>query len=185
MLAVPAAFTVPTGAAHWEVLLRARAIETQCYVIAAAQASRAWSWRRYRWSSKATVQMELESVFSSDHWELARPRGSPSRARSAGRPAQRHAGVVWPRLHCRPLGDRCCSGGQGGGGGVGSRGHTQLSRASLTVCREPLPVHRSGRGRLGLRRRGAITHARCRPRAVRCRVQFASKSTLDSPRVAS
>ena len=37
VLAVPAAFTVPTGAAHWEVLLRARAIETGCYVIAAAQ----------------------------------------------------------------------------------------------------------------------------------------------------
>jgi predicted amidohydrolase len=38
VLAIPAAFTVPTGAAHWEVLLRARAIETGCYVIAAAQA---------------------------------------------------------------------------------------------------------------------------------------------------
>ena len=31
-------FTVPTGRAHWETLLRARAIETQCYVIAAGQA---------------------------------------------------------------------------------------------------------------------------------------------------
>jgi predicted amidohydrolase len=38
VIAVPAAFTVPTGEAHWEVLLRARAIETGCYVIAAAQA---------------------------------------------------------------------------------------------------------------------------------------------------
>jgi len=38
VLAVPAAFTVPTGAAHWEVLLRARAIETGSWVIAAAQA---------------------------------------------------------------------------------------------------------------------------------------------------
>ena len=38
MLAVPAAFTVPTGEAHWEILLRARAIETGCFVIAAAQA---------------------------------------------------------------------------------------------------------------------------------------------------
>lgn len=37
VIAVPAAFTVPTGAAHWEVLLRARAIETGSYVIAAAQ----------------------------------------------------------------------------------------------------------------------------------------------------
>lgn len=38
VIAVPAAFTVPTGEAHWEVLLRARAIETGSWVIAAAQA---------------------------------------------------------------------------------------------------------------------------------------------------
>ncbi len=38
VISVPAAFTVPTGEAHWEVLLRARAIETGSYVIAAAQA---------------------------------------------------------------------------------------------------------------------------------------------------
>jgi deaminated glutathione amidase len=37
VIAVPAAFTVPTGKAHWEVLLRARAIETGSFVIAAAQ----------------------------------------------------------------------------------------------------------------------------------------------------
>jgi deaminated glutathione amidase len=37
VIAVPAAFTVPTGQAHWETLLRARAIETHCYVIAPAQ----------------------------------------------------------------------------------------------------------------------------------------------------
>ena len=37
VIAVPAAFTVPTGAAHWEVLLRARAIETGCFILAAAQ----------------------------------------------------------------------------------------------------------------------------------------------------
>lgn len=36
-IAVPAAFTRPTGAAHWHVLLRARAIEAQAFVIAAAQ----------------------------------------------------------------------------------------------------------------------------------------------------
>jgi len=37
ILTYPSAFTIPTGSAHWEVLLRARAIENQCYVIAAAQ----------------------------------------------------------------------------------------------------------------------------------------------------
>ncbi|WP_116090117.1 carbon-nitrogen hydrolase family protein [Sphingomonas crusticola] len=40
MLSVPAAFTVPTGKAHWHVLLRARAIEAGAYVIAAAQSGR-------------------------------------------------------------------------------------------------------------------------------------------------
>ncbi|UZE95213.1 carbon-nitrogen hydrolase family protein [Alkalimarinus alittae] len=37
IITVPAAFTYKTGEAHWEVLLRARAIESQCYVIAANQ----------------------------------------------------------------------------------------------------------------------------------------------------
>ena len=37
MIAVPAAFTVPTGEAHWETLLRARAIETGCFILAPAQ----------------------------------------------------------------------------------------------------------------------------------------------------
>jgi nitrilase len=37
LILVPSAFTVPTGSAHWKVLLRARAIENQCYVLAAAQ----------------------------------------------------------------------------------------------------------------------------------------------------
>jgi deaminated glutathione amidase len=40
MLAVPSAFTRATGAAHWHVLLRARAIETGCFVIAPAQCGR-------------------------------------------------------------------------------------------------------------------------------------------------
>ncbi|MEL6335311.1 MAG: carbon-nitrogen hydrolase family protein [Pseudomonadota bacterium] len=37
VITVPSAFTVPTGRAHWAVLLRARAIETGCFVLAAAQ----------------------------------------------------------------------------------------------------------------------------------------------------
>jgi nitrilase len=37
LLSVPSAFTYTTGRAHWELLLRARAVENQCYVIAAAQ----------------------------------------------------------------------------------------------------------------------------------------------------
>ena len=37
VILVPAAFTHRTGAAHWEVLLRARAIESQCFVLACNQ----------------------------------------------------------------------------------------------------------------------------------------------------
>lgn len=37
LILIPSAFIVPTGRAHWEILLRARAIESQCYVAAAAQ----------------------------------------------------------------------------------------------------------------------------------------------------
>ncbi len=40
LITVPAAFTAVTGAAHWEPLLRARAIENQCYIVAAAQGGR-------------------------------------------------------------------------------------------------------------------------------------------------
>ncbi|GGI18251.1 MAG: carbon-nitrogen hydrolase family protein [Oxalicibacterium faecigallinarum] len=40
LMVVPAAFTYTTGRAHWEILLRARAIENQCYVLAAAQGGR-------------------------------------------------------------------------------------------------------------------------------------------------
>ncbi|MFL6770480.1 MAG: carbon-nitrogen hydrolase family protein [Sphingomicrobium sp.] len=38
VIAVPAAFTVPTGKAHWQVLMRARAIESELFIVAAAQA---------------------------------------------------------------------------------------------------------------------------------------------------
>jgi deaminated glutathione amidase len=40
VIALPAAFTVPTGRAHWQVLIRARAIEAELFVVAAAQAGR-------------------------------------------------------------------------------------------------------------------------------------------------
>ncbi|KAK5082735.1 Carbon-nitrogen hydrolase [Lithohypha guttulata] len=41
IIVYPSAFTVPTGAlGHWEILLRARAIETECYIVAAAQCGR-------------------------------------------------------------------------------------------------------------------------------------------------
>ena len=46
LIAVPSAFTHTTGQAHWEVLLRARAIENQCYVMAPAQGGRHENGRR-------------------------------------------------------------------------------------------------------------------------------------------
>jgi predicted amidohydrolase len=46
LIVVPAAFTYVTGLAHWEVLLRARAIENQCYVLASAQGGTHASGRR-------------------------------------------------------------------------------------------------------------------------------------------
>lgn len=46
VISVPAAFTYTTGQAHWELLLRARAVENQCYVVAAAQGGRHENGRR-------------------------------------------------------------------------------------------------------------------------------------------
>lgn len=46
LIIVPAAFTYTTGSAHWEILLRARAIENQCYVLAPAQGGRHDNGRR-------------------------------------------------------------------------------------------------------------------------------------------
>ena len=46
LILVPSAFTHTTGSAHWEILLRARAIENQCYVLAPAQGGRHANGRR-------------------------------------------------------------------------------------------------------------------------------------------
>lgn len=46
LIVVPAAFTYTTGKSHWETLLRARAIENQCYVLAAAQGGQHANGRR-------------------------------------------------------------------------------------------------------------------------------------------
>lgn len=54
LISIPSAFTVPTGTAHWEVLVRARAIETQCYILAAAQGG-AHSKNRITWGHSCIV----------------------------------------------------------------------------------------------------------------------------------
>ncbi|XP_047359555.1 nitrilase and fragile histidine triad fusion protein NitFhit [Vespa velutina] len=54
ILTYPSAFTYQTGAAHWEIILRARAIETQCYVIAAAQTG-AHNKKRMSWGHSMII----------------------------------------------------------------------------------------------------------------------------------
>ena len=78
---VPSAFTVPTGAAHWETLLRARAIENQAYVIAPAQGGTHAGGRRTHghtmivdpWGEILAVQAEGEGVVIAE-MDLARIR---------------------------------------------------------------------------------------------------------------
>lgn len=66
MIAVPAAFTVPTGEAHWETLLRARAIETGCFVLAPAQGGTHADGRR-TWGRSIVVGPWGEVVGRLDH----------------------------------------------------------------------------------------------------------------------
>lgn len=68
MIAVPAAFTVPTGDAHWETLLRARAIETGCWILAPAQAGLHEDGRR-TWGRSTVVGPWGEVVAKLDHDE--------------------------------------------------------------------------------------------------------------------
>ena len=66
MIAVPAAFTVPTGEAHWETLLRARAIETGAWVLAPAQGGAHEDGRR-TWGRSTVVAPWGEVVAKLDH----------------------------------------------------------------------------------------------------------------------
>ncbi len=74
LMLVPAAFTYTTGSAHWEILLRARAIENQCYVLAPAQGGRHENGRRTwghsmlidPWGEIVAVLPEGEGVVAGD-----------------------------------------------------------------------------------------------------------------------
>ena len=66
MIAVPAAFTVPTGEAHWETLLRARAIETGAFILAPAQGG-AHEDGRKTWGRSTVVGPWGEVVAKLDH----------------------------------------------------------------------------------------------------------------------
>ncbi|HZO04005.1 MAG TPA: carbon-nitrogen hydrolase family protein [Burkholderiales bacterium] len=65
---VPSAFTVPTGAAHWETLLRARAIENKAYLVAPAQGGTHASGRR-TWGHSMIVDPWGEIVAQRDEGE--------------------------------------------------------------------------------------------------------------------
>ena len=74
LLAAPAAFTYTTGQAHWELLLRARAVENQCYVVAPAQGGQHANGRRTwghsmvidPWGQVLSVLAEGEGVVVAD-----------------------------------------------------------------------------------------------------------------------
>jgi predicted amidohydrolase len=66
MIAVPAAFTVPTGEAHWETLLRARAIETGAFVLAPAQGGTHEDGRK-TWGRSTVVSPWGEVIARLDH----------------------------------------------------------------------------------------------------------------------
>jgi deaminated glutathione amidase len=74
LIVVPAAFTYTTGKAHWEILLRARAIENQCYVLAAAQGGKHVNGRRTwghsmlvdPWGEIKTVLPEGEGIVTGE-----------------------------------------------------------------------------------------------------------------------
>lgn len=92
---VPAAFTVPTGRAHWETLLRARAIENLCYVVAAAQ------WGRHP-SGRETYGDSLIV----DYWGavLSRlPQGTGITVAELDREAQQKTRLEFPALRHRVL----------------------------------------------------------------------------------
>ena len=68
MIALPAAFTVPTGEAHWETLLRARAIENGAFVLAPAQGG-AHEDGRKTWGRSTVVGPWGEIIAKADHAE--------------------------------------------------------------------------------------------------------------------
>ncbi|MGZ9113047.1 MAG: carbon-nitrogen hydrolase family protein [Brevundimonas sp.] len=68
MIAVPAAFTVPTGEAHWETMLRARAIETGCWILAPAQAG-THDDGRHTWGRSTVIAPWGEVAAKLDHNE--------------------------------------------------------------------------------------------------------------------
>lgn len=96
-LAIPAAFTLTTGKDHWHVLLRARAIEAQCFVLAAAQDGRHvlrdGSGRRQSYGHSMIVDpwgVVLAECGEGEGWAVARLRFSDLERVRAALPSLRH-----------------------------------------------------------------------------------------------
>jgi deaminated glutathione amidase len=95
-LSMPAAFTVPTGRAHWETLLRARAIENLCYVAAPAQ-----------WGTHTSGRETYGDTLIVDYWgqvlaRLAKGTGVITAQFDLSKQAETRA--RFPALHNRRLG---------------------------------------------------------------------------------
>jgi nitrilase len=88
---MPAAFTYTTGQAHWEILLRARAIENQCYVLAAAQGGKHENGRR-TWGHSMLVDPwgEVMAVLPEGEGVVSGRRPGPSAEVRQNLPALRH-----------------------------------------------------------------------------------------------
>ena len=102
LIAVPSAFTLQTGKDHWEVLLRARAIETECYVAAAAQTGTFRQGGETRTTYGHSLLVDpwgLVTARASDGVGLAAGRVEPARVEAvrAMIPVARHR-VEMPRL---------------------------------------------------------------------------------------
>ena len=66
LIVIPSAFTYTTGSAHWDILLRARAIENQCYVLAPAQGGKHENGRR-TWGHSVLIDPWGEVLAQVDH----------------------------------------------------------------------------------------------------------------------
>ncbi len=101
IIALPSAFTKVTGEAHWEVLLRARAIETQCFILAAAQWGQHNQGSRETWGQSMIVDpwgRILAQKAEGTGWVQARlDKAELTRVRSA-MPVETHNRFLPPQL---------------------------------------------------------------------------------------
>ncbi len=82
IIALPSAFTKVTGEAHWQTLIQARAIETQCYVLAAAQWGQHSQGRRETWGQSMIVDPWGE-ILAQKHTGLGWVQAEPDMAKLA------------------------------------------------------------------------------------------------------